>query len=510
MTAHDLYLLSPELSLAALAGLLIVVDLLVHRKGLVVALAVLGLLVPLAFTIVLWVGLDRETVDPALGIFGTLVVDRFSLFFKFLFLGVAALVLLSSAEYVKRFERFRAEYCALVLFSTTGMMLLASTMELISIYIALELTALPLAALAAFSKDARSSESGMKFLILSAISSAVLLYGMVLVYGFTGTTKLDEIAMRLGELAVREDVPFGSYAMLLGVLLMIAGFGFKITMVPFQMWAPDVYEGSPTPITAFLSVASKAAGFAVILRVFYVAFPLDALSIEWSAVFAVLAAASMTIGNLVAIPQRNIKRMLAYSTIAHAGYILVGLAAVANRAHAGGEIGGAAGVLFYLGGYAATNMAAFAAVIAISDRIGSDRIDDFAGMARRAPYLAAVLTFAMVSLTGAPPTVGFMVKINIFGSAVNADLAWLAAIGAVNSVISAYYYLRVVRVMYFSSPVGDEPISSGLPLRLAVVMAAGAVLFFGVYPEPMLNLAQVAAEVLVTSPVAEAVTVAAP
>ena len=510
MTTHDLYLLSPELSLAGLAALLIVVDLLVRNKGLIVSLAVLGLLVPLAFTIALWVGLDRDAVDPALGIFDTLVVDKFSLFFKFLFIGVVALVILSSAEYVKKFERFQAEYYSLVLFSTAGMMLLASTMELISIYIALELTALPLAALAAFTKDAKSSEAGMKFLILSAISSAVLLYGMVLVYGFTGTTRLDEIAVRIGELAVREDVPFGSYAVLMGVLLIIAGFGFKITMVPFQMWAPDVYEGAPTPITAFLSVASKAAGFAVILRVFYVAFPLDVLSIEWSAIFAVLAALSMTIGNLVAIPQRNIKRMLAYSTIAHAGYMLVGLAAVASRAPEGGESGGATGVLFYLAGYAATNMAAFAAVIAISDRIGSDRIEDFAGMARRAPYLAAVLAFAMVSLTGAPPTVGFMVKINIFGSAVNADLVWLAAIGAVNSVISAYYYLRVVRVMYFSSPVSEERVTTGAPLRLAVVLAAAAVLFFGLYPEPMLNLAQIAADVLVASPGAEAMTAAVP
>ena len=208
-------------------------------------------------------------------------------------------------------------------------MLLASSVELITLYISLELTALPVAALAAFNRDGRSAEAGMKFLILSGISSAVLLYGMVLVYGFTGATTLDDIAARIGQIGLTDSEPFGSYALLLGIVLIVAGFGFKITAVPFQMWAPDVYEGSPTPVTAFLSVASKAAGFAIVLRVFYVAFPMDMVSIEWSALFAVLAALSMTVGNFAAIAQSNIKRMLAYSTIAHAGYLLVGLAAAA-------------------------------------------------------------------------------------------------------------------------------------------------------------------------------------
>ena len=438
MTLHDLYLLSPELSMAGLALLLLLLDLLVRRKEPLTALAFLGLGVPLGFSIALWLDLDSIKNDGILT--DTLVVDRFSLFFKFLFIGVAALVILVSSEYVKKFERFQIEYYALVLFSVSGMMLLASTMELITIYISLELTALPIAALAAFLRDGRSSEAGMKFLILSGISSALLLYGMVLVYGLTGSTMLPDIALQLGERGLSD-------ALLVGVGLMIAGFGFKITAVPFQMWAPDVYEGSPTPVTAFLSVASKAAGFAVILRVFYIAFPMDALSLEWSLTFAVLAALSMTLGNLVAIAQSNIKRMLAYSTVAHAGYLMVGLAA----ARATGDQGviGPLGVLFYLGGYAATNLAAFSAVIAISDRIGSDNIDDFAGMGRRASYLAAALAFAMVSLIGVPPTVGFMVKVYIFGAAVNSDLAWLAVFGVVNSVISAYYYLRVVKVMYW-------------------------------------------------------------
>ena len=503
MTPHDLYLLSPELSMAGLAMLLLMLDLVVPRKGALTALAVLGLAVPLGFSLALWLGLNGTgpSVENTGILANTLAVDKFSLFFKFLFIGVAATIFLVSSDYAKKFHRFQVEYYALILFSVTGMMLLASTVELVTIYISLELTALPIAALAAFLRESRSSESGMKFLILSGVSSALLLYGMVLVYGFTGSTMLSDVAARLAGMGLSSDVPFGSHALLMGIVLMIAGFGFKIAAVPFQMWAPDVYEGSPTPVTAFLSVASKAAGFAVILRVFYIAFSIETvdlrLAVEWSAIFAVLAALSMTLGNLVAIPQNNIKRMLAYSTVAHAGYLMVGLAAVAARGPGDDLALGASGVLFYLGGYAATNLAAFSAVIAISNRIDSDNIEDFAGMGRRAPYLAAALAFAMVSLTGVPPTVGFMVKIYIFGAAVNSGLAWLVVVGVINSVVSAYYYLRVIKVMYLSPAPTEEPIGTGLPLRVAVLATAAAVVVFGLYPRPLLELARTAAEALV-------------
>ena len=498
MTLHDLYLLSPELSMAGLAALLVLLVLVVSRKGILPGVALFGLAVPLGLSIALWFDLNADGVAATQGIFGTLVVDKFSLFFKFLFVGVAALVVLVSADYARRFQRFQAEYYALVLFSTSGMMLLASTLELITIFVALELTALPLAVLAAFLRDSRSSESGIKYLLLSAISSAVLLYGIVIVYGFTGSTVLQDIAVQLGGLGLGADTPFGSHALLFGTVLIIAGFGFKIASVPFHMWAPDVYEGSPTPVTAYLSVASKAAGFAVILRVFYVAFSIEALSLDWSAVFAVLAALSMTLGNLIAIRQDNIKRMLAYSTVAHAGYLMVGLAAFAARTPDAQADLGPSGVLFYLGGYAATNLAAFSAVIAISSRTGSDMIDDFAGMARRAPYLAGVLAFAMISLIGIPPTVGFMAKVYIFGAAVDTNLEWLALVGVVNSVISAYYYLRVVKVMYLSPPATDEPVGSELPLRLAVMSTFAGTLFFGIYPTPLINLARTAADVLLS------------
>lgn len=507
MTTQDLYLLSPELATVLLGVSIVLVDLVVRRKGLLPAMAVLGLAVPLGLAITLWFDLNSgdgvdlfgvfDSVADNPGIFGTFVVDKFSLFFKFLFVGFAALTVLVSTDSVARFRRFQAEYYALVLFSTSGMMLLASTLELIGIYVALELTALPIAALAAFNRDARSSESGMKFLILSAISSAVLLYGMVIVYGFTGSTMLADIAEQLGKIDLSGDTPFGSHALLFGTVLIIAGFGFKIASVPFQMWVPDVYEGSPKPVTAFLSVASKAAGFAVILRVFYVAFADPTFSLEWSATFAVLAALSMSVGNLIAIRQDNIIRLLAYSTVAHAGYLMAGVAAIAARTPDAEAVTGPSAVMFYLGGYAATNLAAFATIIAISNRIGSDMIDDFAGMARRAPYLAAVLGFAMVSLIGLPPTVGFVTKVYLFGAAVDANLEWLALIGVVNSVVSAYYYLRVVKVMYLSPPPVAGSLSTGAPIRLAILSTFAGMLFFGLYPLPLLSLARTAAEALV-------------
>tara|TARA_Y100000031_G_scaffold155042_1_gene204544 strand:- start:1059 stop:2567 length:1509 start_codon:yes stop_codon:yes gene_type:complete len=502
MTLHYIYLLSPEISMAGLAAALVLIDLVLSRKSVLTVVAFVGLAIPTALSMILWVDLNDQTSTQMNADFGTdtaaFVVDKFSLFFKFLIVAIVALVVLASSEYANKFQRFRAEFFSLILFSATGMMLLASTVELISIYVSLELTSLPLAALAAFLRDDKSSESGLKFLILSAVSSAVLLYGMVIIYGFTGTTVLADIATQLSGAGLSADEAFGSNALLFGVVLVIAGFGFKIASVPFQMWAPDVYEGAPTPVTAFLSVASKAAGFAVILRVFYVAFDTELLSLDWGAVFAVLAILSMSLGNLVAILQTNIKRMLAYSTIAHAGYLMVGLAAVAARTPEAEAVAGPSGVLFYLSGYAATNLAAFAAIIAISNRVGSDRIDAFAGMSRRAPYLAGVLAFALVSLIGVPPTVGFMAKMYIFGAAINANLEWLALAGVINSVVSVYYYLRVIKVMYLQEPEDESRVRSGVPMKLAIFVAMAGTGFFGVYPTPLIELARSAVGVLVS------------
>jgi len=490
MTLRDLYLLSPELALVGLGLVVVALDLVVRRKGIVALVAVVGLAVPLALAGLLWG--EVQTNGPQSGIFGTLTVDRFALFFKFLVLVVVGLVMMASVDYMAKLERYQGEYYGLLLFSASGMMLLAATTELISIYISLELTTLPLAALAAFLQNDRSSEAAMKFLILAGISSAILLYGMALVFGLTGTTYLLDMKVALATLG--NNALSDSPALLLGIVLMVAGFGFKISTVPFQMWVPDVYEGAPTPVVAFLSVASKAAAFAVLLRIFYISFPI--FNLDWGILFAVLAAASMTVGNLVAIAQSNIKRLLGYSTIAHAGYLLVGLAAVASRT-SGGETLGPSSVLFYLGAYATTNLAAFFAIIAISNKTGSDQIEDFAGMARRAPLLALALMVALMALIGIPPTGIFIAKLYIFSAAVNSDLLWLAVVGVVNSVISAYYYLRVVRVMYLEPPSSPEAVPSSGVFRIALGVSALGVVGLGVVPGPLLKVAESAVRIFI-------------
>ena len=474
MPLRDFYLLSPEISLAGVAVLTILVDMLVKRKGLVAIFAAVMLFLPLGFAISLW-----NTHERAFS--GALVVDNFSLFFQFLILGAAGMVILASQDTISGFKRFQGEYYALVLLASGGMMLLASSAELITIFLALELNALSFAALIAFFKDSRSTEAGLKFFVLSAVSSAVLLYGIAMVYGITGSTMLDDIATGVPVSRLLE-----SPALLVGVVFIIAGFGFKISTFPFQMWVPDVYQGAPTPITGYLSVASKAAGFAVILRVFYMA--LGDVSIDWSMIFAVLAVASMTLGNLIAMLQGNIKRMLAYSTIAHAGYIMMGLAAVSARMPDGGVVGPQA-VLFYLGGYAFTNLGAFFVITAIGNKSGAFNIDDYAGLGKRAPIMAAMLTICLVSLTGVPPTVGFWAKLYLFNSAVQADLVWLAVAGVINTVFSAYYYFRIIKTMYMSPPKTEEKVPSSPPLSLALLVTTSGVVFFGILPGLLLDFA---------------------
>ena len=491
MTAHDIYLIAPEIALASVAGVVVILDLLMRDKRYLPIVAVLGLLVPAGLAVVLWTDVSAESGGALTGLFDTVVVDKFALFFKFLVLSIVALVVLGSRDFAEKFQRSQGEFYGIILLSAVGMMLVAATKELVSIYISLELATLPIAALAAFMRDERSSEAGLKFLLLGAVSSALLLYGMVLVYAFTGSTHLDVIAGSISS----GSVPFGSNVMLVGITLIVVGFGFKISMVPFQMWVPDVYEGSPTPVAAFLSVASKAAGFAVLLRVFYVAF--GGVDVDWSVLFAVLAVLSMTVGNLVAILQSNVKRLLGYSTIAQAGYILVGVAAVAATAPDGGVDGlGPSGVLFYLAAYAVTNLAAFFAVMAIANRTGSEQIDDFAGMARRSPFLAGVLALSMISLIGIPPTAGFMGKLYLFNAAVSSDLVWLAVVGVLNSVVSAYYYLRVIKTMFLAPAESEERINYSSPVLVAVAVSAIGILLIGVLPGPLFEITESAVRTL--------------
>src|SRR5574341_1026216 len=424
----------------------------------VIALALLGVAASFVMTgIILALDEKGEAFD------GLLRVDDYAIFFSFLFPGIAGIIVLASVDYLEK-NRFQAEYNALVLASTAGMMLMASTVDLIAIFVALELQSMSLYVLVAFAKDGRSSEASLKYLLLGAVSTALTLYGMAYLFGLSGSTSLDEIGtfVRTADSGTRSGL-------VLAAVFLAAGLGFKMAVVPFQMWVPEVYQGAPTPVTAYLSVASKAAGFAVVMRIFVVALGEGLISSDWSNMFAAIAAISMTIGNVAALVQTDIKRMLGYSSIAQAGTFLIGLAAVA--AEDPQLLQGTSSVVFFLGTYAFTNLGAFVAVIAISNKIGSEEISDYAGVAKRSPWLAAGLAACLISLTGIPPTAGFVAKLYVFNAAVQADLIWLGIVGVLNSVVSAYYYLRVVLNMYTAEPASEERFQPGYYLGLAMAVA---------------------------------------
>jgi NADH-quinone oxidoreductase subunit N len=476
-------LILPELTLLVFAIAVILVDLITQKKEILVGVSLFGIMIATGFTLGMW-GWGTFAIFS-----NQMAVDSFAIFFKLLFLGIAALVILASVDYTAKLANFRGEYHALILLSALGMMLMAATTSLISIYIAIELTSISLYILVGLLKDAKSTEAALKYLLLGAVASAIMLYGMALVFGFTGETGLSEIARVIQGMS--PATLLASPAFILGVVLMIAGFGFKIAAIPFHMWVPDVYEGAPTPITAYLSVASKAAGFAIILRVFYSAFGFpDWLSLNWGLIFAVLSAIGMTLGNVAAIPQTNIKRLLGYSSIAQAGYLLVGVATVGLSAAT--DVVGRSSVLFFLVSYALTNMGAFIAIIAISDKLRSDQISDYAGMGKRAPLLALALTLCLISLIGMPPAAGFMAKFYIFSGAVQHGLLWLVIIAVINSVISAYYYLRVVKVMWLGEPASAEKVPASGALKLALSLACFGVLLLGIIPGLVMRLAEIA------------------
>ena len=490
----NLGLFIPELVLVVFAILVILLDLGIRQKAMLAKVSLAGLVIAGGASLAMWGGSYPTLFN------NMLAVDNFALFFKLLFLGIAFLVILASADYVAKFDRFQGEYYALILLSTLGMMLMAATTDLISIYIALELTSISLYVLVGFLKDRKSTEASLKYLLLGAVASAVLLYGMALIFGVTGQTQLGEIAQVIQAMSPAALV--ASPALLLGIVLLIAGFGFKIAAVPFQMWVPDVYEGAPTSITAYLSVGSKAAGFAIILRVFISAFVTDGgINVaNWGMIFAGLAVISMIIGNVAAIPQTNIKRMLGYSSIAQAGYLMVGLAAIRvlpSWSSVFVDQSGQGSVMFFLASYVLTNLGAFTAIIIISSKINSDEIADYAGMFKRAPVLALALTLCLISLIGMPPAAGFMAKFYIFGAAAKSDLLWLVVIAVLNSVISAYYYLRVVKVMWFGEPASEEKVpSSGAP-RLALFICCLGVLILGIVPSLVMRLAEFASKMFV-------------
>ncbi|HEU0073457.1 MAG TPA: NADH-quinone oxidoreductase subunit N [Dehalococcoidia bacterium] len=494
--ADDLDRIGPILAMAAVAALILIWDFLPRGKPLPAArgkaLLVFALVGPALAAAWAFSLLTRDEAGYSFA--NSVVLDDFSLYFWFLFCGIAAAIILASQEYAKRFGEYEAEFYALVLFATSAMLLLAASRDLILIFVALETTSIAQYIMASLQRDERSTEAGIKYLLMGAVASAVILYGMAYLFGLTGTTRLlapdGEISIASVIAERGDDMGAG---LLLASVMLIAGLGFKMAVVPFQMWVPDVYQGSPAPVGAFLSVASKAAAFAVVLRIFYEGMQSEVISDSWSETFAIVAAVSMTLGNLLAMVQTNIKRLLGYSSIAQAGYILVGLAAIS--AADGGFSNSASSVLFFMGAYALTNLAAFIVVIAISARSGTDEIADYAGLGRRAPWLAGALAFALVSLTGIPPTAGFVAKIYIFNAAVESDLIWLVVIAVLNSVASAFYYLRVAGIMFTGEPRTTESVPTTNALKLALMVAVAGILVVGLVPSPLLDAARDAAAV---------------
>jgi len=473
---------APPISLAVLAPALIVMgagclvlllDLLPPRASKVhlATVALLGVVAALLTSLAAWGGRGRGFRD-------MVILDNYALFFHVVICYGAALIVLLSIDYLRRSGVESGEYYALVLFSTSGMLLLTSASDLIVVFLAIELMSLSLYVLSGLFKGRRQAgEASMKYFLLGAFASAFLLYGIALLYGATGTTNIDRIA------AAAAAAPHDTL-LIAGLGLLLVGFGFKISSAPFHMWAPDVYEGAPTSVTALIATGSKAAVFAVLVRLLLSG--VRAVQADWTAVLWVLAALTMTLGNVVAIAQSNLKRMLAYSSIAHVGYMLVGLAA--------GGAAGAGAVLFYLLAYTFTTAGTFG-VITLCVRAGEEAVDvrDYAGLGRRHPVLAFALTLLLLSLVGIPPLAGFVGKFYLFGAAVRAGFVWLAVLGVLNSAIAAYYYLRVIVTMYMQEPDGQSAsvapsFAGGLALTIAVI----GVVLLGLMPAPFVDLAQVA------------------
>ncbi|MDN5344755.1 MAG: NADH-quinone oxidoreductase subunit [Clostridia bacterium] len=463
-----LSLLTIEILTAVLGLALLAIGLLVPRTdrrgiGYVATAGLAGLLI-VAFGM-------RDVSGVVLGGY---VIDPFGTYFKILFLAAAILTAVCSFDYVERMGLNQGEYYALLVLATLGMMILASAGELISLYLGLELMTITFCILVAFHlSDARSAEAGLKYILLGAMSSAILLYGLSLAYGASGSTVIKQI----GQVVAASGA---SPALILGTIFLLAGFAFKVTAVPFHMWSPDVYEGAPTPVTGFLSVASKAAGFAALVRVFFGALP--DLHSFWVQLFMALAILTMVLGNLVAIPQTNIKRLLAYSSISQAGYLLLGVVSY--------SVLGIGAIMYYAMLYVFGNMGAFMAATAFYNNEGSDEIKDYAGLARRSPLVAAVMLFSMLSLAGIPPMAGFVGKFYLFTAIISRGYIWLAILAILMSMVSVYYYLMVARAMYLGNPpAGSQPVRVAPGLQVAMVVSLLVLFFLGIYPTPLTNYA---------------------
>ncbi len=484
---EQLILLGPEIILTVFALVVLTVDLLSDERGRAWSpwLTLLGIGMALADSAILF-------YTPSQPVFGELYVsDPFTAFFRITSLVLAGLIVFAAKEYVEQRTQSIAEFYALLLFVTLSIILMAGSIDLIMLYLSFEFLSITSYIMVGFLRDdLKSSEGSIKYFLYGAVSSAIMLYGISLLYGASGATNLNAMARAFSQIAA----PLQSLS-ILAIIFTVVGFGFKIALAPFHQWSPDAYEGAPTPVTAFISVGPKVAGFAVLARVMIVALP--KFVSDWTSVLWAIAAVSMTLGNLVALRQRNIKRLIAYSSVAQTGYMLIGI--VANVAS--GE--GLRGILVYLVAYTFTNIGLFIAVIAYSQRVGSDEIEDYAGMIRRAPALALAMLIFFLSLAGIPPTAGFIGKVLVFGAALDAAkgsasnlLIWLAIIGAINSVISVGYYFNVVRYMFFLPPKDEAPVSVSPTLNLSLGFSTLMTLVIGIIPQPFITFAEQSVKVI--------------
>lgn len=471
LSLTDLQAILPEGLITLCACTVLMVDLFLERERrwiLAYFSLVALLLVGAVTTKMIWV--ERTAFS------GMFILDPYSSFFKLVLCAAAGITILLSMDYLQKEEIHLGEYYAFVLLATCGMMIMVSGLNLIMIYLGLELMTISFYILVGFKGlDVRSVEASAKYFVLGSFSSAILLYGIVLVYGLTGSIQIDQLAPFFA--ANRPH----NLTLTLAMLLLVVGFGFKVAVVPFHMWTPDVYEGAPTPVTAFLSVGSKAASFAVFVRVFLEAF--GEIQSEWQGLLIPVAIVTLALGTVVAIVQNNIKRMLAYSSIAHAGYALIGLLTASHL--------GITSVMVYLLVYTFMNLGAFGMVILVR-RGGAegDQVSDFSGLSRQNPLAAFAMLIFMLSLAGIPPTAGFWAKWYIFMAAVQVNLTYLAVIGVLFTVVSAYFYLRVVMVMYMREPEGLHELALSPAAIVALVITAGVTLLVGLYPEPVFQYAQ--------------------
>lgn len=458
----------PELIMTSVALVILMADLFIKRKETLAFLSIIGV------TIVAYSLLTTPEGSTFSGMF---VSDGYSTFFKLLFLLNVILSILISVKYVSIENINLGEYYAFLLFSTLGMMIMASAHDLILVYLGLELMALSTYILTAFLRhDTRSNEASLKYFLLGAFSSAFLLYGIAMSYGLTGTTELKAIATYIAKAGLT-----GNKTLLLSVIFLVVAFSFKIAAVPFHMWAPDVYEGAPTSITAFMSVGPKAAGFAVLGRVFFEAF--GELHIEWSNILLPLSILTMVLGNIIAISQTNIKRMLAYSSIAHAGYALLGVIA--------GTPEGLASTMNYLMIYAFMNIGAFSIVIMLrSEGFSGVDIEDYKGLSKSHPLASALMLIFMFSLTGIPPTAGFIGKFYVFMEAIKAGHVIPVVIAVIMSAVSAYFYLRIVMYMYMHDPEREITLTISPSMNLALIITTAGTLFLGILPSFLIEFAK--------------------